>query len=132
MGEPLRASRFKAMALPRQTERSGLSRPLLLSPIARRERPDDNSARRLSLLAPFQGAVLLLLVLLSFVRASSAAEVFVATVNDINVSLSTNQPGDVLVMRDGLWPDSDIIFRASGTPQNPITLRAQTPGKVLL
>ena len=43
-----------------------------------------------------------------------------------------SQPGDVLVLADGRWKDAEILFRANGTAEAPITLRAQTPGKVIL
>jgi hypothetical protein len=45
---------------------------------------------------------------------------------------SQAQPGDVLVMSDGAWRDQAIVFDAKGTAERPITLRAQTPGKVVL
>lgn len=35
-------------------------------------------------------------------------------------------------MTNGTWTDQAITFRGSGTSANPITLRAETPGKVLL
>src|SRR5205807_692105 len=38
----------------------------------------------------------------------------------------------VLVMADGTWKDQAIAFRGKGTPEEPITLRAETPGKVIL
>ncbi len=41
-------------------------------------------------------------------------------------------PGDVLVMRDGAWTDQDILFQGRGTAAAPITLRAATPGAVVL
>jgi poly(beta-D-mannuronate) lyase len=40
--------------------------------------------------------------------------------------------GDALVMADGEWKDQTIVFRAKGTPGKPITLKAATPGKVIL
>lgn len=35
-------------------------------------------------------------------------------------------------MKAGIWKDQTIAFKAKGTELNPITLRAETPGKVLL
>jgi poly(beta-D-mannuronate) lyase len=57
-------------------------------------------------------------------RANSAAEITRVT-NEL-------RPGDVLVMTDGNWKDQAVVFRARGTAEKPITLRAGTAGKVLL
>src|SRR3954464_4609181 len=42
------------------------------------------------------------------------------------------KPGDEIVMVDGQWKDQAIRFVAKGQEGKPITLRAQTPGKVVL
>ncbi|MEO0466407.1 MAG: chondroitinase-B domain-containing protein [Pseudomonadota bacterium] len=44
----------------------------------------------------------------------------------------TARPGDVIVLADGVWQDFDMLLHAEGTSQAPITVRAQTPGKVIL
>ena len=41
-------------------------------------------------------------------------------------------PGDTIVMADGEWKDADLVFDAAGTASSPITLKAQTPGKVVI
>lgn len=46
--------------------------------------------------------------------------------------LATAKPGDRLVLADGVWRDFRIDFFANGTEGAPITLAAQTPGKVIL
>ncbi|MFV3126534.1 chondroitinase-B domain-containing protein [Niveispirillum sp. KHB5.9] len=46
--------------------------------------------------------------------------------------LATAKPGDRLVLADGVWRDFRIDFFAQGTEGAPITLAAQTPGKVIL
>ncbi len=42
------------------------------------------------------------------------------------------QPGDELVLANGNWTDFEIVFEAQGAEGKPITLRAQTPGKVII
>lgn len=42
------------------------------------------------------------------------------------------RPGDTLVLADGVWRDFQILFTGVGTAERPITLTAQTPGKVIL
>ncbi|CAN5529289.1 polysaccharide lyase 6 family protein [soil metagenome] len=50
----------------------------------------------------------------------------------LEAAISTAAPGDTIIMSDGTWADAKIIFRAQGTAEAPITLRAQTPGQVIL
>jgi poly(beta-D-mannuronate) lyase len=41
-------------------------------------------------------------------------------------------PGDRILLADGEWRDFQIVFTGHGTAAKPITLAAQTPGKVIL
>lgn len=41
-------------------------------------------------------------------------------------------PGDTLVLRDGDWRDAQLVFAATGTAGEPITLAAENPGRVKL
>ena len=42
------------------------------------------------------------------------------------------RPGDTLTLADGEWRDFQIVFSGRGEAGRPITLTAQTPGKVIL
>jgi poly(beta-D-mannuronate) lyase len=61
-----------------------------------------------------------------------AAEHRVSTAAEIASAMLQAVPGDVLVMADGEWKDQAIVFTGKGTEEKPVTLRAQTPGKVRL
>ncbi|MEO0587463.1 MAG: polysaccharide lyase 6 family protein [Planctomycetota bacterium] len=61
-----------------------------------------------------------------------AAEHVVRSADDIEATMATAQPGDVLVMTNGTWLDQQIVFAGRGTAEAPITLRAETPGRVIL
>jgi len=65
-------------------------------------------------------------------EATHPKEHFVSSAADIAQLGEAVRPGDVLVMTNGTWTDQAIVFRGRGTPEKPITLRAQTPGKVVL
>jgi poly(beta-D-mannuronate) lyase len=41
-------------------------------------------------------------------------------------------PGDSVVLANGVWRDFEIVFTGEGTAAKPITLRAQTAGKVVI
>jgi poly(beta-D-mannuronate) lyase len=61
-----------------------------------------------------------------------AAEHFVSSAAQIATAMQTAQPGDILTMTNGTWTNQRIQFAGDGTSTAPITLRAQTPGQVLL
>jgi poly(beta-D-mannuronate) lyase len=64
--------------------------------------------------------------------AGSAAEYRVTSAEAVAAASSNARPGDLILMEDGIWKDADILFEAEGTAEQPIRLRAQTPGKVVL
>ncbi len=41
-------------------------------------------------------------------------------------------PGDAIVLKNGTWQDFEVGFFAEGREGKPVTLRAETPGKVIL
>jgi len=64
--------------------------------------------------------------------AAPATEHLVASAADIADAVTRVQPGDTLVMRDGVWADQPVVFRARGMTDKPITLRSATAGRVIL
>jgi poly(beta-D-mannuronate) lyase len=73
-----------------------------------------------------------LLIAALLASRASATDHVVSSAADVLRIAPAAAPGDVLVMNDGDWKDQRIAFTARGTPDKPITLRAQTPGKVIL
>ncbi len=43
-----------------------------------------------------------------------------------------SQPGDTIILKNGIWNNFEILFSGEGTEKQPIKLRAQTSGKVIL
>ncbi|MDZ4403677.1 polysaccharide lyase 6 family protein [Prosthecobacter sp.] len=39
--------------------------------------------------------------------------------------------GDTLILQDGTWADARLKIHAEGTAEKPVTIKAQTPGKVM-
>jgi poly(beta-D-mannuronate) lyase len=72
------------------------------------------------------------LALLHFSSSIPAAEFLVGTPDELATTQKHIQPGDILVLKNGLWPDADLLFEARGTSQAPIILKAQTPGQVVI
>ncbi len=42
------------------------------------------------------------------------------------------EPGDTIVLANGVWRDFEILFQGEGTAEAPITLTAETKGEVIL
>lgn len=59
-------------------------------------------------------------------------EVLVSNQIELNAAISSARPGDVIVMKDGIWRDVSIDFNSQASAAASITLRAQTSGKVIL
>jgi hypothetical protein len=78
---------------------------------------------------PFSAALLLVILLNG---NAVATEYFVSSAAQITTAMQTAQPGDILTMTNGTWTNQRIQFAGNGTSGAPITLRAQTPGQVIL
>lgn len=67
-----------------------------------------------------------------FSQTTFAREYLVNTPDEYQQVSSKLQAGDDVVLANGTWSDFEIVFKAKGTEQKPVTLRAQTPGQVIL
>jgi poly(beta-D-mannuronate) lyase len=56
----------------------------------------------------------------------------IKTPAELTAAVAAVQPGDTLVVADGTYADWLITLTGQGTPEAPITLRAATPGRVIL
>jgi poly(beta-D-mannuronate) lyase len=61
-----------------------------------------------------------------------ATNFLVSSASQIDTAMQTAQPGDTLTMTNGIWNNEQIDFEGYGASGNPITLRAETPGQVIL
>lgn len=70
------------------------------------------------------------IILLAIAAPSLAGEFRVASAKEL--AQVNAGPGDEIILQDGEWKDQELHFVAAGTERQPLTLRAQTPGKVVL
>ncbi|MDG2522648.1 polysaccharide lyase 6 family protein [Caulobacter segnis] len=66
------------------------------------------------------------------VAPAFAESALVRTPAEFTSALARVQPGDTLTLADGEWRDFQAVFTGVGAAGRPITLTAQTPGKVIL
>ena len=77
--------------------------------------------------------ILFLLLTLSFsCQNSSKPAQIVNNSEELETAIANAQPGDEIVMANGIWEDIKIRFSGEGTKDAPITLRAETPGEVFI
>ncbi|MGJ8697412.1 MAG: polysaccharide lyase 6 family protein [Verrucomicrobiaceae bacterium] len=83
---------------------------------------------------PIPFPLLSLLLPLATALSSPAAEHWVDSDDDIRslVTAGTVQPGDTVIWRNGVYDGMEINFNFMGTESARITLRAETPGRVIL
>lgn len=61
-----------------------------------------------------------------------AKDILVESQSAFKSALKKVAPGDAIVLKNGIWSDFEIGFFAEGSARQPITLRAETPGEVII
>ena len=72
------------------------------------------------------------LLLFSCDKDSGTNTSFVQDFTALEKAIQQATPGDEIVLANGTWRDVQIDFYGKGTASQPITLRAENPGKVFL
>ncbi|SOE21564.1 poly(beta-D-mannuronate) lyase [Spirosomataceae bacterium TFI 002] len=70
-----------------------------------------------------------LLLLVSF---QSFGQNLVKTGVELKEAIQKAKPGNTIIMANGVWSNTEILFSAEGTEAKPIVLKAQEKGKVIL
>ena len=74
--------------------------------------------------------IALFFVFLSYSQVSNAK--LVNNIDQFDQAVANVKPGDEIVLANGTWNNVELVFKAKGTESKPITLRAQTAGKVII
>lgn len=67
-----------------------------------------------------------------FSQNTFAREYLVKTPDEYKQVSSSLKAGDDVVLANGTWTNFEILFKAKGTKEAPVTLRAETAGQVIL
>lgn len=59
-------------------------------------------------------------------------EFLVQNISEFNERVKSVSPGDAIVLANGTWNDAELVFSGTGTEDQPIILKAQERGKVIL
>ena len=74
----------------------------------------------------------LVLILMCASCAQNEHAVIVNTLDEFNEVVGSLEPGDTVILANGTWSDVELELKGEGLPDNPITLRAEEPGKVII
>jgi poly(beta-D-mannuronate) lyase len=81
-----------------------------------------------SIIRTFALAILFALCACSSVTSAQ----LVKNIEEFNEAVAAVKPGGEIVLANGKWENVELIFKAKGTADKLITLRAETPGKVII
>ncbi|MFP4844319.1 chondroitinase-B domain-containing protein [Winogradskyella sp. PE311] len=77
-------------------------------------------------------------IILSFIfilfscNENVVSEILVTDAKELQNAISDAKPGDKIVLANGVYENLEIKFRGKGTKSSPITLKAETAGKVII
>ncbi len=74
----------------------------------------------------------LLFLLLACDEKSNHTTIKVNDYSELSTAISNAKPGDNIVLTNGIWKDVQIKFTGEGTESSPISIKAETPGKVII
>lgn len=76
--------------------------------------------------------ICLLSLVLFIASCGSGTGHTVKNLQELQQALADAQPGSEIVMANGIWQDVEIKFDAKGTEDQPVVLRAETAGEVII
>ena len=71
-----------------------------------------------------------ILLIFSCSKTTNKKSTFVKNTTELNLAIKEAVAGSEIILENGIWKDAQIKFYGIGSEENPITLKAETPGKV--
>ncbi|REG89085.1 chondroitinase-B domain-containing protein [Winogradskyella sediminis] len=78
------------------------------------------------------GFLLMLLSCGKKTEINTNSDQLISNPKELNEAIKNAQPGDHIVLKNGVWRDVEIKFTGQGTKDNPIIIKAETEGKVYI
>jgi len=75
---------------------------------------------------------LILIIAVSTNCTNQVDGTLVSNIEEFNEAVKAAEPGDAIVLKNGIWTDVELRFKGNGTENAPITLTSQTPGEVII
>ncbi|MGQ1910368.1 chondroitinase-B domain-containing protein [Marinifilum sp. RC60d5] len=80
----------------------------------------------------FKTLTVILFTCLILTSCENKTEKLVKNMAELKSAIDNAQAGDIIVMSNGIWKDANIDFKAIGSADKPIVLKAETPGQVFI
>ncbi len=77
-------------------------------------------------------ALTLLLILSLTSLKTSAQEILVSNINEYNTAIKKAVPGSTIILKNGIWKDVKLNAYGKGNENNPIVVKAETAGEVII
>jgi poly(beta-D-mannuronate) lyase len=74
----------------------------------------------------------LIVVLALFTFNTNAQEIVVSNITEYNSAIKAAKAGDIIVLKNGIWKDVKLNAYGKGNKDNPILIKAETSGKVII
>lgn len=71
-------------------------------------------------------------VIFAFAHGVAAEETLVRSQEEYREAVRQAEPGDTIVLANGRWENFEMLFTGQGSPDQPITLTAETRGQVFI
>jgi poly(beta-D-mannuronate) lyase len=66
------------------------------------------------------------------IMSAQASDYLVSNKSELTNAIKQAVPGDQIILRKGIWENTEIIFEGNGTAQKNITLKAEVAGQTIL
>ncbi|WP_179352937.1 polysaccharide lyase 6 family protein [Winogradskyella vidalii] len=76
--------------------------------------------------------LLLLLSTFFLINTLNAQDITVSNLAEYNAAISKVSDGGTIILKNGEWKDAKLLAHGNGTKENPIIIKAETPGQVVL
>lgn len=74
----------------------------------------------------------LLVILLTTFNSIKAQDITVSNVSEYNDAIKSINSGGTIILKNGVWKDAKLEAYGNGTKENPIIIKAETSGEVIL
>jgi poly(beta-D-mannuronate) lyase len=76
--------------------------------------------------------VILSIFIFFFLSVLNAQDILVSNISEFNAALKKASNGGTIILKNGVWKDANLVAKGNGTKDNPIVIKAETAGNVIL
>ncbi|WP_228530226.1 polysaccharide lyase 6 family protein [Tamlana sp. I1] len=77
-------------------------------------------------------SLFLLIYSFLFINLVTAQNITVSNIAEYNAALTQVSSGGTIILKNGEWKDANLLAHGNGTKENPVVIKAETAGQVML